>query len=417
MRSPNRRRDGCTRVRILAFLALLAIVCSSAAVRARPGKRELVYAIKIEGTIDAGVANFVERSIAKAERDNAALIMKLNTPGGLVSATKDIVDRMLTARTTIVAWVTPEGAWAYSAGTYILLASNVAAMDLGTVLGAAQPQPAENKTVEAMIGWIREIATYRGRPADVAEEFVTKNRTMGPQEALESGIIDLTADGYDELLNYIDLSNAEVRTIEMGAFDRVLRILSDPQVVLILFIAGLLGIIAEVTTPGVGVPGIAGGICLLLALWGLGVLEVNYAAVALIILGTILLGIEIFTPGFGAFGVGGIVSLIFGFMMIDKEPWVRVAGDILKGVLLGLVIVFAFLLAIVRRSLRRKPIKVGREAMIGEVGTAVTAIDPKGMVRVRGELWTASSKERIRKGEEVVVVDVKGMELIVERRK
>ena len=417
MRASNPRRDKCVRAKTLLFLTLLAILCSLAAVRARPREGELVYVIEVKGTIDAGVANFVKRSIARAERDNAALIIKLNTPGGLVSATKDIVDRMLATKVTLVAWVTPEGAWAYSAGTYILLASNIAAMNSGTVIGAAQPQPADNKTVEAMIGWIREIAAYRGRPPEVAEEFVTKNRTMGPGEALECGIVDLIARDYEEVLNYLGLGGAEVRAVEMGAFDRVLRVLSDPQVVLILFIAGLLGIIAEVTTPGVGVPGVAGGICLLLALWGLGVLEVNYAAVALIVLGAILLGVEIFTPGFGAFGVGGIVSLLFGFMMIDKEPWVRVVGDVLKGILLGLVIVFVFLLAIVRRSLRRRPIKVGREAMIGEVGTAVTAIDPKGMVRVRGELWTASSKERIRKGEEVVVVDVKGMELVVERRR
>lgn len=401
--------------RTLMLVALLVILGSSALAGAEVERRDFVYAMEVKGTIDAGVANFIEKSIARAERDGVALIIKLNTPGGLVSATKDIVDRMLNAKTTIVVWVTPGGAWAYSAGAYITLASDVAAMDDGTVIGAAQPQPADNKTVEAMVGWIREIAEHRGRPPEVAEDFVLKNRTMGPREALGHGIINLTASSDEEVLNYLGSPGAEIKTIEMGLLSKALRILSDPQVVLILFIAGLLGIIAEVTTPGVGVPGIAGVICMLLALWGLGILEVNYAAVALIVLGAILLAVEIFTPGFGVFGVGGVIALILGLAMVDKEPWVEIASDIAKGMLLGLIAIFAVLLAIVRRSLK-KPIKVGREAMIGEAGVAETAVDPKGLVKVRGELWTATSGERIRKGEEVVVKDVKGIELVVERR-
>lgn len=401
--------------RTLMLVALLAILGSSVLASAELERGGFVYAIEVRGTIDAGVANFMEKSIAKAERDGVALIIKLNTPGGLVSATKDIVDRMLNAKTTIVVWVTPDGAWAYSAGAYIALASNVAAMDNGTVIGAAQPQPADNKTVEAMVGWIREIAEHRGRPPEVAEDFVLKNRTMGPLEALDHGIINLIASSGGEVLNYLGSPGAEIKMIEMGLFSKALRILSDPQVVLILFIAGLLGIIVEVTTPGVGVPGIAGVICMLLALWGLGILEVNYAAVALIVLGAVLLAVEIFTPGFGAFGVGGIIALILGLAMVDKEPWVEIASDIAKGMLLGLIAIFAVILAIVRRSLK-KPIRVGREAMIGEVGVAETAVDPKGLVKVRGELWTATSKERIRKGEEVLVKDVKGIELVVGRR-
>jgi membrane-bound serine protease (ClpP class) len=183
---------------------------------------------------------------------------------------------------------------------------------------------------------------------------------------------------------------------------------------MILFIAGMLGIIVEVTSPGVGVPGVGGGICLLLSLWGLGILEINYVAIALLVLGVILFAVEIFTPGFGVFGTGGIIALVFGFMMVDKEPWIEVLGDVAKGVLVGLIAVFVIFVVLVRRTIR-KPVKVGREAMIGEVGVAVTDIDPEGMVRLRGELWKASSKERIAEGEEVIIRDIKGLMLVVER--
>jgi len=399
----------------LALVLLISLaVCGVLADIGRAGG-SFVYAMRVEGIIDAGVADFITRSIDKAVRDNTWLIIELDTPGGLLSATEVIVKRMLDDEVRTVVWVTPRGRWAYSAGTFILLASNVAAMDDGTIIGAAQPRPPDEKVIEAMAGWIREIAEVRRRPPGIAENFVRNNLTLGSENALALGVIDLRASTYGEILENLDLVGAEVRHLEMGLLEKALRFFSHPEVVAILFIVGLLGVIFEVTTPGIGVPGVVGVICLLLSFWGLGIVRVDVAGIAFLVLGVILLTTEALMPGFGIFGVGGIASMIFGLMMVGREPWVEVAGDIVKGVILGMVVVFAVVLLLARRALK-KPKVVGMEAMIGQVGEATTDIAPKGMIRIKGELWTASSEERIGKGEKVVVVDIKGIELIVKRR-
>ena len=403
------------RLLILAFF-LFSVGCLSVSHLGEAQQQNFVYSIRVEGTIDAGISDFIQKSIDRAERDNVWLIIEMDTPGGLLTATKDIVDRMLDVEENrIVVWVTPQGRWAYSAGTYILLASHVAAMDNATVIGAAQPRPEDPKTTAAMAEWIKQVAGYRGRPENFAELFVTQNSTMGPENALENGVIELRASSRAEILSYIGLPGAEVREIEMGIFEKVLRVLSNPDIVAILFIAGLLGVIAEITTPGIGVPGIAGGMCLLLALWGLGVLEINYAGVALILLGAMLVAAEIFTPGFGVLGVGGGVGLILGLMMIDKEPWIEVAGNVAKGAAIALFGVFVVFIVLARRAMK-KPVSVGREAMIGQVGVATTDIAPDGMVKLKGELWRATSRQWIRKGEKVVVKDLRGLVVVVKRR-
>ncbi len=398
------------RILVLAiFLIIFGCIATAHLGKAQQG---VVYVIEVDGTIDAGISNFIRKSIDRAERDNVALIIKMNTPGGLLSATKEIVDRMLNAKVKLVVWVTPRGAWAYSAGTFILLASNTAAMDNGTTIGAAQPRPEDPKITAAMAEWIGEVADQRGRPKNVAELFVAQNLTMGPQEALDNGIIELRASSVDEILDNIGLSGARVETLEMGIFEKVLRVLSDPNIVSILFIAGLLGILAEITTPGIGVPGIAGVICLLLAFWGLGVLEINYVGVALILLGVVLIAAELFTPGFGVFGIGGGVALFLGLMMIDKEPWIEVAGNVAKGMAIVLLAVFAIFIVLARRAMK-KPVAVGKEELIGKIGVAATNIAPEGLVRLKGELWTAVSKVSIKTGEKVVVKDIRGIKLIV----
>ena len=403
--------------RLLIFAVFLIFIGCLAATNIGEAQQNFVYSIKVEGTIDAGISNFIEKSIDQAERDNVALIIKLDTPGGLLSATEDIVKRMLRSRIPIVVWVTPRGAWAASAGTFILLASteNAAVMDNGTTIGAAQPRPADPKITAFMAGWISEIARERGRPPEVARRFVEQNLTMGPENALQENVIDLIASDVEDVLAHLGLSGVEVREIEMGIFEKVLRVLSDPNIVFILFIAGLLGVLAEITTPGIGVPGVAGVICLLLALWGLGVLEINYVGVALILLGAVLIAAELFTPGFGVFGIGGGVALFLGLMMIDKEPWVEVAGNVAKGVAIVLLAVFAIFIVLARRAMK-KPIAVGQETMVGQVGVAITDIAPDGMVKLKGELWSATSEKRIRQGEEVVVKDVKGLVLVVKKR-
>jgi membrane-bound serine protease (ClpP class) len=382
----------------------LLIICSSVVASADQGTDEFTYVIEVDGDIYEGAAAHIDDAIDRAEDDNAPLIIKLNTPGGLVSSTRDIVDRILNSEITVVVWVTPRGAWAFSAGTYILMASDVAVMDTGTTIGAAEPRPSENKTVEAMRGWMEEIAETQGRPPEVASEFVTRNRTMGPEDALEENVIDLIATNTQDILEYIGASGV-TREIGEGLVSKLLNILSNPQVIIILLIAGMLGLIAEITTPGVGVPGVAGAICLLLALWGLNVIEVGLLGLALLVLGALLLGVEFFVPGFGVFGVGGVVSLLLGLLIIGEEPWVEVAGKIIMGVAMGLVVLFAAFVFLARRALK-KPVKTGMEDMIGETGVVTRDIDPVGVVGIRGELWEATSAERIEKGEEIVVEDV-----------
>lgn len=402
--------------RLLVFAVFLIFIGCLAATSIGEAQQDFVYSINVKGTIDAGISNFIQKSIDRAERDDVWLIMKIDTPGGLLSATKEIVDKMMDVEENrIVVWVTPQGRWAYSAGTYILLASHVAAMDSATTIGAAQPRPEDPKVTAAMAEWIGGVAENRGRPKEIAELFVTQNLTMGPEEAFDNKIIELRARNDTEILSYIGMAGAEIREMEMGIFEKVLRVLSDPNIVTILFIAGLLGVLAEITTPGIGVPGIAGVICLLLALWGLGVLTINPVGVALILLGVVLIAAELFTPGLGVFGIGGGVAFIIGLMMIDKEPWVDAAGNVAKGVAIALLAIFAVFIVLARRAMK-KPITVGKEAMVGQVGVATTEIAPDGMVGLKGELWRATSEKRIRKGDEVVVKDVKGLVLIVKKR-
>lgn len=396
-------------------LLIFGCLFTSETVRAQ---QNFVYTIEVEGTIDAGISEFVRNAINRAERENVPLIIKLNTPGGLLSATEEIVGRMMNSEVTIVVWVTPRGAWGFSAGTFILMASHVAVMDTATAIGAAQPRPADPKVTAAMAEWIGSIASYRGRPENLAKLFVTESKSMGPDEAYESGIIELRASIIDQILDNIGMSGANIEQIDMSIFEKILRALSNPDVAAILFMLGLFGLIFEITTPGIGVPGVAGVICLLLALWGLGALQINYVGIALILLGIALVAAEIFTPGFGVFGIGGGVALILGFMMVGvhREPWIEISGDLIKGVAIALLIAFAIFILLVKRTLRKPP-AVGKEELIGQVGVAVTSIAPKGLIKLKGELWTATSKEHIEKGEHVVVKDVKGIMLLVQKRK
>ncbi|HID60283.1 MAG TPA: nodulation protein NfeD [Hadesarchaea archaeon] len=273
-------------------------------------QQDFVYTVEADGTIDAGISNFVRKAIDRAERDNVPLIIKLNTPGGLLSATEEIVGRMMTSEVTIVVWITPRGAWGFSAGTFILMASHVAVMDNATAIGAAQPRPEDPKVTAAMAEWIGSIAKDRGRPENIAKLFVTESKTMDPEEAYENHIIELRASSIDQILDNIGMSGTSVEQIDMGIFEKILRALSNPDVASILLILGSLGLLSEITTPGVGVPGVAGTICLLLAFWGLGMFQINYVGIALVLLGIALIAAEIFTPGFGVFGVGGGVALI-----------------------------------------------------------------------------------------------------------
>ncbi|MEW6222954.1 MAG: nodulation protein NfeD [Candidatus Hadarchaeota archaeon] len=401
-------------------LAIGVLLLFSLAVQKKASAQEnLVYAIEVEGTIDAGISNFVRKAIDQAEAENVPLIIKLNTPGGLLKSTEEIVQNILNSRVKVVVWVTPKGAWGFSAGTFILVASDIAAMDNATSIGAAQPRPQDPKTTNAMAEWIASVARSKGRPENVVRRFVTESQTMGPEEALSAGVINLRASKMEEILENIRMAGARTVNLEMGIFEKALRALSNPEVASILFILGFFGLLFEITTPGIGVPGVAGAICILLSFYGMGVLQINYAGIALVLLGVVLLVTEIFTPGFGVFGVGGGFSLIIGLGMfgIYSEPWVGgISGDLVKAAAIALLVAFAIFLVLVRRSVRR-PSPFGEAAIKGKTGTAATDISPKGLVKIKGELWTATSTKRIKKGELVVVKGVKGIILVVGKAK
>ncbi len=404
--------------RTVALLFFMFLLSSLAASQLGQSQQDYIYVIDVEGTIDTGVSDFIIRMIDRAEQENKFLIIRMNTPGGLVSATEEIVGRMMSSTSLIVVWITPPGAWGFSAGTYILIASHLAIMDEATAIGAAEPRPQDPKVTAAMAEWLGSISENRGRPAGKAKLFVTQNLTMNPSEALDNRIIDLRATSIDQILDHLGETGSDVRIMEMDILENILRSLSNPEVVTILFTLGFLGLLAEVMSPGIGVPGVTGIICLLLALWGLGVFQVNYVGIVLFLLGIVLIAAEIFTSGFGVFGVGGTVALILGLIMvgIHREPWIDISSDVIKVVAVGLIVVFAVGFLLVRRT-TRKPPAVGKETLICQTGMAATEIAPRGLVKIDGELWTATSKERIKKGERVFVRGMSGLTLIVRRTK
>lgn len=391
---------------ILSFI-FIAVLCSFCLTSTEVHSQEkTVYIAEInDESINSGTSHFVGEALSLAERHSTPLIIKLDTPGGLLRPTKEIVDGILNSNTTVVCWVSPEGAYAYSAGTYILMSSDIAVMDKATTIGAAEPQPHDNKTVEAMSGWIREIAESRGRPGSIAEEFVIKNRTMGVEEALQENMIDLIATSNDEVLEYLELPSYRLEKVKRSPVGALLGILSTPQVAIILLIIGMLGIAAEIVTGGVGFPGIAGGFCLLLALIGLMVLEISVLGLILTILGVILLGVELFEPGFGVFGIAGAIMLFLGVLIIGEEPWVQISGIFVKIAAVCLVAIFVAFIWVVKKS-TGKEIKTGMESMVGMEGEVVRKIDPEGVIRVRGERWSAVSDVEIEEGEEVVVKSI-----------
>lgn len=406
--------------RLLAFgfaIAIIAISIQGVSASARASEERFVSSARIDGEIGAGTADFIERAIEVSEGKNVPLIIKISTPGGLLSATKTIVDRILEARVPTVVWVTPPHAWAYSAGTYILLAAEIAAMDEGTVIGAAQPRPEDPKVTKAMAEWIEEIAENRNRPGAIARLFVENNETMDADDALREGVIDLKATSVDDILAHLGLEDAEVREIGPSFVERFLNVISNSQIVMILFILGFFGLLAEISTPGIGLPGVAGTICLLLSLWGMMILKVNVVGLVLMVLGMIMLAYEILTPGFGVFGGGGIVAFVLGLMMIGpRVPWPNVEpflGYMTKGIVLGIVGIFSFCLVLVRRTLK-KPSVVGKEELVGKAGVVVEELAPKGLVKIKGELWSAVCEGRIEKGRRILVKDVKGITLVVE---
>jgi len=430
----------------IAFLALLVIpvvglVWDGTVSAANPD----VQILHVEGTIVPAVYNYINRGISQAEERGAGVcIIELDTPGGLLGSTDKIVGRIMNADVPVVVYVSPKGAWAASAGTFITLSAHIAAMAPGTTIGAAHPVsgggeqiPEEQmkKITEFSAKWIETIAMERGRNFEEARLAVTESKSFRDDEALECNLIDLRADSLESLISQINgwevtLTNGDEVTIntagyemtrnEMNGVERFLQVISDPNIAYILLTLATIGLITEVSNPGMIFPGVAGGISLILAFYSLGVLNAYWGGVFLIFLAVGLFVAELFITSHGALTAGGIAALVVGSLILFSHTYSSPAMEVNRGLIAGVVTAIACFLifvigAIIRGQRRRKA--TGAEGMIGEVAVAKMPLDPMGTVLANGELWTADTEgERIERGEEVIITKVEGLKLWVIKR-
>jgi membrane-bound serine protease (ClpP class) len=428
----------------LFFLALLVIPAAaglggSLIAAASPTTVEV---LTVDGTIVPVIADYIDRGINQAEENGATVcIIELNTPGGLLDSTDKIVQKIMNADVPIVVYVSPKGAWAASAGTFITLSANIAAMTPGTTIGAAHPVSAGGeeipedqmqKIVEFSAKWMRTIAEERGRNMEEAELAVTESKSFTDVDALEYNLIDLRADNLESLISQIDgwkvtLASGEEVIIdttdyiqtrnEMNAIEKFLQTLSDPNIAYILFTLATIGLITEISNPGLVFPGVAGGISLFLAFYSLGVLDAYWGGIALLLLAVGLFIAEYFTTSFGLFTAGGIISLVIGSLILfSYSPGIEVSRGLIAGVAVGFTAFAIFVVgAIIRGQRRRKA--TGAEGMIGKTAIAKTPLDPTGTVLTHGELWTAASEGgRVAPGEEVIITKVEALKLWVTKK-
>ncbi|OGQ79976.1 MAG: hypothetical protein A3F90_19590 [Deltaproteobacteria bacterium RIFCSPLOWO2_12_FULL_60_19] len=425
-----------------AGLALLFIALGLSALaqsKGAPGPR--VDLIVIDGGINPAVDDFIRESIARARNAGSkALIIQLDTPGGLLTSTRSIVKDILGAPVPVIVYVAPSGAGAGSAGVFITMAGHIAAMAPGTNIGAAHPVAGGGQEVKGVMGekienftasFSEAIAQKRGRNTEWAIQAVRRSVSITEKEALKKNVIDIVAKDIGDLLKQaegrkvdvdgrdqaLSLEGARIERFEMGLKQKVINILADPNIAYLLLMAGILGLYMEFSHPGVIFPGVAGGICLLLGLTSLQIIPFNYAGLLLILLGVSLLIGEAFLPSFGVLGIGGAISLALGSLllfdtessdlMVDRSMIFAVVGTVS-----GLMLLLAYL---VFNSQRRRP-TLGLEGLVGEIGEVKEALKPGGRVFVHGESWSADGDgEEIGVGEKVEVVSFDGMRLRVKR--
>jgi membrane-bound serine protease (ClpP class) len=409
-----------------------------AEVKSSPAPR--VDFISIDGGINPAVDDFIRESITRARAGGArALIIQLDTPGGLLTSTRSIVKEILGAPVPVIVYVAPAGAGAGSAGVFITLSAHVAAMAPGTNIGAAHPVAGGGEEVKGVMGeklenftasFSETIAQKRGRNTEWAIQAVRKSVSITEKEALKKNVIDIVATNVEDLLGQADgkkvevdgrdvtlaVKNARIERFEMGLKQKVINTLADPQIAYLLLMAGILGLYVEFSHPGVIFPGVAGTIALLLAFASFQILPINYAGLALIVVGIALLVAEAFIPSFGVLGVGGAVALGLGslFLFDTQNSDLTVERSIVfaaVGTLSAFMLMVGYL---VLRAQKRKP-TTGLEALVGEIGEVKVALDPAGKIFVHGEYWTAEAETQIAAGEKVRVNGFEGMCLKVDR--
>jgi membrane-bound serine protease (ClpP class) len=395
--------------------------------------------IHIDGSINPAVDDFLRESIGRARTNGArALIIQMDTPGGLLTSTRTIVKDLLGAPVPVMVYVAPGGAGAGSAGVFITMAAHIAAMAPGTNIGAAHPVAGGGQEVKGVMGekienftasFAESIAQKRGRNTEWAIQAVRKSVAITETEALKINVIDIIAKDLGDLLKQahgrkvdldgrievLDLKDVRIDRYEMNLRQKLLNAIADPNIAYLLMMAGLLGLYMEFSNPGTIFPGVAGAICLILALTAFQVLPINYAGLGLIILGIALLVAEAFAPSFGVLGIGGILALALGsFFLFDAETDLMVDRTI---IFTAVGTLGAFMLAVsylVVRSQQSKP-TMGMEGLIGEIGEVRSKLGPAGKIFVHGEYWNARAEGEIDVGEKVQVIGYDGMALRVRR--
>jgi membrane-bound serine protease (ClpP class) len=420
--------------RILRYCLFLFLLPSALAA-------QKVISIKIDGTINPVTAGFIHDGIEKATKEKAVcLLIHLNTPGGLLKSTRVIVSDMLDSPVPVIVYVSPGGAHAGSAGVFITLAANIAAMAPGTNIGAAHPVALQaamdstmnEKTTNDAAAFIRAIAEKRNRNLRWAENAVRRSYSYSETEALEDSVIDLIAKNEQDLLNKVDgkqvelnsgtitlrTKNASIESLKMGFVEKLLNIISDPNIAYILLLLGMYGLMFELYSPGAILPGIVGVISLILAFYSMHSLPINYAGLALIIFGIILFLLEIKIVSHGLLAIGGVISLLLGSMMLIRSGSSLEMVKISRGVIFAATAVSAlFFLFVLGFGIRAQRLKVvtGPEAMIGDTGEVMDTLDLSGTVRVQGETWNAESLAGvIEKGKKVKIKEMKNLKLYVE---
>ncbi len=423
------------------FLAIIINISGENTGRAQaPGE---IYVVTLEDTITAGNVAYVKRMLDEAKQNNAeAIIVQLNTPGGLVDATLDLCRKFLETEVPVVVYVSPAGSIAASAGAFILLSSDIAVMSPATSVGAAQPimlspegaQTADDKTTIFIAKQIQEFAEAKGRPGDIAGRFVTENLTLGHAEALDKGVIDLVSLSLDTLLEELHgytfekleqtytLNTADASLVKktMSTRESLQDFVSDPQIAFLLLMGGMMLLYLGFSNPGTFVPEVLGGITLVMGVYGMGLFDTNTTGIVLMLMGVSLLAAEAFTSGFGIMGLGGAISLLIGSLLLPLEPlmspdWYRGFMITVIGTVIGVSLI---LLVIIQRVISSRRSGLQEKVTIfnhPETGVVIDGLKPDGMVRARGEIWSGRSAEGgdIPAGTEVEVVGNEGLRLLV----
>ena len=431
---------------IVLFL-LLSMVVSFTSVQMAFGQDSgtagEIILLELEGTITAGKAVFIERQLVDLDPERVeAVVILMDTPGGLVDATLDLARTFGATPVPVVVLVAPSGAIAASAGAFILVSSDVAVMAPGTTVGAASPialspggaEQADDKTAIFLAGHMKSLARERGRPTEVVERFVTENLTLDAVEALEKGVIDFNAPNLEAMLDVIDghqvekggvtftLSTRDAVLVEkeMNVREQVQDKVSDPQIAFLLLMAGAMGLYLGFGMPGTFVPEVLGGIALVLGIYGLGLFDTNTAGIVLLLLGLALLVAEVFTGGFGILGVGGGISLLIGAVLLPSEPlmapdWYPAFFSIAIAVAVGVTLISFGIVYVFFRSRKKWKGKGGLFFQPDEQAKVMKTLSPGGTVKMRGEIWKAVSEDgsTIEAGTTVDVTGQKGLTLVV----